>query len=700
MFAASKSAKAVGAGPAPTTDTYFPYVSILLNTTSTNGQTNNTFLDSSSNTYTITKNGTPGQGSFTPYLTDGYWSTYLNGTTDYLNVVSPGASLQFGTGDFTIEFWANTNTNNAGDFFVISATGSGGLFVGYRSSTSSWGWGQAGVGWDYSSSVTKTNNIWQHIALIRSSGSMKMFVNGTQLGTTQSNSTSYSLTTTSTVIGWQSSTFYFPGSLSNLRVIKGQSLLGTATSFTPPTSPVTATSVGWTGSGVASSISGTVGLITCQGNRFKDSTNSYAITVGSGTPTIQSWQPFSLASSYTTTSYGGGSYFYSGDYLTATSPSLGGSGAIWTIEFWVYSVGSGTAQTMISFNAGLGAGINIWKNTSNQLVVDDGGTGQAAWTATTIVNNAWNHVAIVRNGTTTTGYINGVVAGSHTFTPQTTNAVFVGRFNSAVTPQYFIGFLSNLRVVNSVTVYTGVFTPPTLAPLTTAGSTSAASYSSTTNVNTSFAGSNTSLLLNFANAGIYDAAAQYVMTTAGSAQSSTTTYQWSPTSMKFNGTTDYLVAASQIGSSLDLATGQGNWTIELWFYVASTANAILFQRAGTNGVAYGSYSANVSSGTLTWNVGNGSLGGATQNISGISLSTWYYFALVRNSSLITAYINGTAQTAQSAPTMTNTGSQFSTVGAAQDSSPRLYLNGYVQDFRITKNIARTITTPTAAFPTR
>jgi hypothetical protein len=29
-----------------------------------------------------------------------------------------------------------------------------------------------------------------------------------------------------------------------------------------------------------------------------------------------------------------------------------------------------------------------------------------------------------------------------------------------------------------------------------------------------------------------------------------------------------------------------------------------------------------------------------------------------------------------------------------------YFNGYIQDLRITKGVARTITTPTAAFPTR
>jgi hypothetical protein len=44
-------------------DPYFPYVPLLLNTTSTDAQTNNTFLDNSTNNFTIARNGTPTQGS-------------------------------------------------------------------------------------------------------------------------------------------------------------------------------------------------------------------------------------------------------------------------------------------------------------------------------------------------------------------------------------------------------------------------------------------------------------------------------------------------------------------------------------------------------------------------------------------------------------------------------------------------------------
>lgn len=56
---------------------------LLLKTTET--QNNNTFLDSSDNNFTISKDGNPVQGLVSPFSkSDGYWSNYFNGSGDYL----------------------------------------------------------------------------------------------------------------------------------------------------------------------------------------------------------------------------------------------------------------------------------------------------------------------------------------------------------------------------------------------------------------------------------------------------------------------------------------------------------------------------------------------------------------------------------------------------------------------------------------
>ena len=157
-------------------------------------------------------------------------------------------------------------------------------------------------------------------------------------------------------------------------------------------------------------------------------------------------------------SLGTGAISFNGttQYLSATSPDLSGT---WTVEMWCYWTTGATQTTIVSFNNGSNSGINLWKNSSNQLVADDGVNGVTAMSAVTPTINAWNHIAFVRSGTTTSGYVNGVLAGTTTYTPGTTSIVNVGRYNGG-SFFYFPGYISNLRVVNGTAVYTANFTPP------------------------------------------------------------------------------------------------------------------------------------------------------------------------------------------------------------------------------------------------
>jgi hypothetical protein len=176
-------------------DAYFNLTTLLLNTTATNGAQNNTFLDSSTNNFTITRNGNTTQGTFTPFSQTG-WSNYFSGSGDYLSVAAD-AAFNFGTGDFTLDAWIY-RTASGSDTFIMSASGSGGLFWGIPAN-GDLGWGRAGVTWDYQVASGMVTNTWYHVALTRSGTSMKMFINGTQLGVTQTNSTSYNISTESGV---------------------------------------------------------------------------------------------------------------------------------------------------------------------------------------------------------------------------------------------------------------------------------------------------------------------------------------------------------------------------------------------------------------------------------------------------------------------------------------------------------------------
>jgi len=55
---------AIFSGSAVSTDPYFNLTTLLLSTTATNGQQNNTFQDGSTNNFTITRNGNTTQGTF------------------------------------------------------------------------------------------------------------------------------------------------------------------------------------------------------------------------------------------------------------------------------------------------------------------------------------------------------------------------------------------------------------------------------------------------------------------------------------------------------------------------------------------------------------------------------------------------------------------------------------------------------------
>ena len=110
--------------PPVSTDPQFPYVSLLLNDTGTNGQQNNTFLDSSSNNFTVTRNGTPTQGSVTPYWPDGQWSNYFNGSTDFISA-GTSTAFAFGTGDFTLESWVFDTGTTATGATIVGATNYG-----------------------------------------------------------------------------------------------------------------------------------------------------------------------------------------------------------------------------------------------------------------------------------------------------------------------------------------------------------------------------------------------------------------------------------------------------------------------------------------------------------------------------------------------------------------------------------------------
>ncbi len=476
MFAASKTAVS---GQKP--DAQFNYVTMLLHGDGTNGAQNNTFLDSSTNNFTITRNGNTTQGSFSPYGSN--WSMYSPAITgSYLSVANNAAFTLGNT--FTVECWVYKTTSadctfvgrwyagNASAWLMHSAGGTNTFCFGTGAGTYTNGTG------------TIPLNTWTHLAVSNDATSKRMYINGTLVNTYSTDNISSDGSLNLTINQNTGGDYGMIGYMSNLRIVKGTALY--SSNFTPSTTPLTA-------------VSGT-SLLTCQSNRFIDnSTNAFAITV-TGTPSVQRFNPFGTSTAYSTSVIGGSGYFDgSGDYLTTTLTGQSFGTGNFTAEGWFYQNANvnyntlmtqrTTANSATGWIVGADSGGSVYAYSNGFLI---GPTGTAR-------KNQWNHIAFVRSSGTMTLYLNGVSLGTSA-TSKTFSDTFAGVGGDGNDAFVLNGYASNVRYVVGTAVYTSAFTPPT-APLT--------------------AISGTSLLCNMTNGAIFDNAMMNNFNTVGNAQIST-----------------------------------------------------------------------------------------------------------------------------------------------------------------------------------
>ena len=654
-----------GTPPAPS-DSYFNYVSLLLNGDGTNGAQNNTFLDSSTNNFTITRNGNTTQGSFSPY--GNLWSNYFDGSS-YLSAPA-GSAWAFGTGDFTVETWINTNTTNSQQ--CITGTylnSSSGFSFTIETSNNYLKVRTLGDPVVLTGNVTVTPNVWHHVAVVRSSGTITLYLDGTSCGST-SNSDNITSNGVAMYIGQLgNSSGYVNGYLSNVRIVKGTAVY--TSNFTPSTTPLTA-------------VSGTQ-LLTSQSNRFIDnSSNAFALTVN-GSPSVQRFSPFLPTQAYSTTTNGGSGYFNGSN----STLDLGGQSQFafgtndFTIECWIYvpSFGSGAVICGMRPNGVNGPYPQLGYGSSGQLATYVNSNNTIV-SSTDMNINTWNHVAWVRHNGVSTLYQNGVSVGTASDTTNYSvgaNRPILGINDFNESSNAFNGYMSNFRIVNGTAVYTTNFTPST-TPLT--------------------AISGTSLLLNDVNVGIPDLSQNNVLQTVGSAQVSTSVYKYGTGSLSFNGSSDYLIAPPN--RNFNFATTGSDFTIEAWIYPSSTGSISTIASVWTQG--------GVNNGDQwIWCVNNGTLqfywepyDDTNPFISGGSVpnNTWTYCAITKKANAFTLWVNGVA-TATGTNSGTTTGTYQLDVGKYGNNSSS-YWNGYIDDLRITSGYARyttNFTPPTQALPT-
>jgi hypothetical protein len=504
----------------------------------------NRFKDNSVNAFTLTSSATQIK-SFGPFAdtdtTTG--SGYFDGTGDYLTVAN-NTALQLGSGDFTIEFWAYPTAVGGGTFraFVSKGAASTGWSI-FINSSGNWAFTDTSTPLTSSLAVA---NAWTHVAAVRVGTAFTLYLNGVS-SVTATVSTNFNQTDQLVIGAGRDTTIPIIGYIADLRVLKGTALY--TANFTPTTTTLTAVA--------------NTQLLTLQyrrgdnNHRFVDESGIKSLTTRAGNAHQGSFSPFSPA---------GWSGYFDGSTSYLNSSTIGTLSGTWTVEFWIYMPVLGVQYTFINLNSGGAGGVNIWRNTSNQLVVDDGANAQTAFSTVTFATaGVWYHVAVTRNGTTTTGYINGAIAGTNTFTPASVNAVTIGRYNN--NPFYYLlGYMSNLRVVDGVVVYTGAFTPPTTA-LT-------ATQSAGTNIAAITVGQ--TLLLTLQNNRFVDnSATPKTLTRTGSLfiqafSPFRGSGSYSPAthggSAYFDGSGDYIT----IVNSPLITLGTSNHTVEFWMYPNGT----------------------------------------------------------------------------------------------------------------------------------
>jgi hypothetical protein len=112
---------------------------------------------------------------------------YFDGTTDYL-VEPTSVYFGYGTGDFTIEFWVYFNSTGTSTIFSnLSGTASTNPHI-YINSTIRF---YNGGGDRITSGTSPSTGVWYHLAVCRASGSTRMFLDGTQTGSTYADTNDY-----------------------------------------------------------------------------------------------------------------------------------------------------------------------------------------------------------------------------------------------------------------------------------------------------------------------------------------------------------------------------------------------------------------------------------------------------------------------------------------------------------------------------
>ena len=601
-------------------------------------------------------------------------SALFDGTGDYLTIPYSADITRFHDNtNFTIEYWIRI-----GNFSNVSTGGSNSSIVaGHQSNNGDaqwWSFGPISDGnvkfyyWSGSanqyttSGVTLVTNTWYHLAFVKQTNSLKIYVDGVERGSgTISNTPQYS-TSYPFILG-SFNNVSFNGYLDEFRI---SNTARYTANFTAPTQPFV-------------NDANTLLLIHADGTDgstvFRDDNGALANRQPKYITAVGNAQVDTAQSQF-----GGASALFdgTGDYLQLgayTDLNFGTNN--FTVEFWINFTNKN--------NAGMFSNGTATYTTDSIVFGNDGGTssfgffhnpgGRLCHIAHSDFNTGtWYHIAATRSGNTFTMYLNGVAKGSSTYSGTINfNANDATRIGMATweSPTGFTGYIDEFRISNSVR-YTAAFTPSTVA-FTNDANTLLLIHADGVDATTQFYDDTGSRM-------------QKGIQAVGNAQVDTAQSKFGGASALFDGTDDELI----IGSSSDFAMGTGDWTIEFWVRTNITGNQDYFDYRPTTATQQIIYASGAN--LIYYQNGAGRITGT----SVLSSNTWHHIALARSGTSTKMFVDGT----QVGSTWTDT-VNYNGVDILEISNTALgAINGHMDELRWSKGIARytaNFTAPTAPF---
>jgi hypothetical protein len=406
-----------------------------------------------------------------------------------------------------------------------------------------------------------------------------------------------------------------------------------------------------------------------QNNTFLDSGTAnggvgFDIT-RNGNTTQGTFSPFSQT--------GWSNYFDgSGDYCLTSSTQVIPTGSF-TVEAWVYPLGTGNSAIVAQGTSGnsgrfsLGIESGLWFLQIGDSTVNTG----------TPASNQWIYVAATFNGSTLTLYVNGTSIGTVSTSNNAQNTTLrIGTLGPSDWANYYWnGYISNLRISNTVRTVTSI---PT-SPFTNDGNTTFLSCQSNRFVDNS---TSPKTLTVYGNTSVqafspFAPTAAYSASTVGG-------------SGYFDGSGDYLTGPSNAA----FAFGTGDLTVEFWLYTLSTPGVVAgIYDVGTTNTSGRFVIDYYSDQKVKIETAGSTIVASSTNLP---LNSWVHIAAVRSGTTMSLYQNGTR--VGTATDSTNFSQNSPWVGQSLDGYA---YNGYISSLRAVKGTPvydptqTSITVPTA-----